>query len=241
MTRQTRLRRIALVWCAALAMGCAAAGGGPGRSTQDNCVALDSFYALSGFDDTVTVIGKATVDVDQQRIRGIIRAEFHPGGDVYLDFTSSILFGSQVEDFFLALSGDTLTIVDRERGDIYQGERAGQFLAEALGMDFDVARILRLAAGGHPACGELRDLSVRTGVHGETRFRGLSGDDGFVVVFDGKPPTLREAEWPVPGNAGRSDRLNASYAWDDGAGGGIRRLVMRLEDRGWRCRISVTD
>ena len=119
----------------AVTSGCATSGGTP---TPSICAQFDSFYAHSGFEAPLTITGKATVNANQYQIRGIIRAEFHPFGDVYMDFSSSVLFGSQIEDFFLSLVSDTLRIVDRERGQIYEGEQAAEFLREALAMDFDV-------------------------------------------------------------------------------------------------------
>ncbi len=66
------------------------------------------------------------------------------------EFTSTILFGQEREDFVFSLSSDTLRIVDRERGAYYEGDDAVWFLAESLEADFDVPQALSLAFGGQP-------------------------------------------------------------------------------------------
>jgi hypothetical protein len=229
----------AVALCLASASGCAV-GGGAKPPTANTCAQFDSSYAHSGFETPLTVTGKATVDANQYQIRGIIRAEFYPSGDIYFDFSSSVLFGSQIEDFFFSMVADTIRIVDRERGHFYQDEEALQFLRDVLGMDFDVAETLRLATGGRPPCGEIDALRAR--VHGgDIAFDGRYRGEHFEVVFSGPGRRLKSCEWPVIGDDGRKDWFKASYRWADAAEADLRQLVLRFDAREWRCRITATD
>lgn len=236
------VRPLALVFalCVASTSGCAVGVGthAPGAGL---CAQLDSVYAHSGFERALTVTGKATIDANQYQIRGIIRAEFYPSGDVSFDFSSSVLFGSQIEDFFFSLAADTLRIVDRERGHLYQDDEALEFLRETLGMDFDVASALRLAAGGKPPCDEIETLRTRAGSHGDVRFDGRYQGESFAVRFSGPGGRLDGGEWAVRGDDGRKDRLRTEYRWADSAEPRLRQLVLRLDAREWRCKITATD
>lgn len=201
------------------------------------CAAYDSSYAESGFDVPVTLTGKATIDVDQQRVRGMIRAEFYPSGDIYFDFSSSMMFGSHSEDFFVSMKDDTLRIVDRERGEYFQGEEAAHFLRETLGMDFDVMETMRLAAGGRPRCERLESVSAQPGADGEMKYTGRSDGEPFEVVFGPGEGRLVRSHWPLADDR-RRDRLSAEYRW---SGASLDQLTMQLEVRAWRCRILSSD
>jgi hypothetical protein len=231
-----RMRAVAAASVVVVVCGCA--GGLQQAASPAVCAGLDSLYEHSGFESPLTITGKATIDANQYRIRGIIRAEMKPSGDIFFEFNSSIFFGSQIEDFFFSLVGDTMRIVDRERGQYYEGASAAQFLREALAMDFDAPRALRLALGGRPACDELRDVRMRGESSGAVKFDGRVGGDGFDVVFGAHDRRLERVRWPLPEDRERGDRLRAEYRWSSG---GLGEVTMQMEKREWRCKISATD
>lgn len=184
------------------------------------------------------MMGRATVDADHHRFRGKMVLSMETNGDVIVEFTSSVLFGSQREDFVFAVVGDTTRILDRERGQFYEEEAAERYLGESLGIDFDVAEVLRLALGGYPACESLRDLGVRTNSSGRVTLDGHVGGEPFRAVFRDGDGRLHEVSWPVFLRSGERDLVHVSYDWGDPGVPGPSRLVIRFERREWRCRIS---
>ncbi|MDH3215581.1 MAG: hypothetical protein OEN01_04710 [Candidatus Krumholzibacteria bacterium] len=222
-----------------LVIGCA-----PGLRTvsknPDFCAVLDSLYQRAGFVAAVTINGKATVDANQYRVRGIINLEAIPTGDVFLEFRSSILFGGQVEDFFFSVVSDTIRVLDRERGQFYEGEDAEQLLSESLEMDFGVREALRLALGAHPPCDEVGDVRVRRNGAGAI-VDGRLPTGSFHIEFSRDNGRLKEVVWPLLDRR-MADRLRAEYEWG-GTGTealGLRGMVIYLEEREWRCRIVAS-
>ncbi len=206
------------------------------------CAAFDSLYAHSGFEKAVTLKGKAVVDADQFRVRGFVKLQVEPTGDVVCEFASSVFFGGHVEDFVLSIVADTMRIVDRERGQYFEGDRAEDFLGESLRMGFGVRRTLGLALGGRPGCEEVDGLQIVTGRRGEVRVRGRVDGRGFELEFSANRRRLIRAVWPVAGGP-LGDRLTLKYDWDESAGGSLqlREVVMQLEEREWRCKLIAAS
>jgi hypothetical protein len=225
---------------AALAVSCAGTRPCPGESS--GCAVLDSLLSSSGLEDPVSIAGHATVDANQFRIKGKILLEARGAGDIVFEFTSTVLFGQEREDFLFSLSSDTLRIVDRERGAFYEGEDAARFLAESLEADFDVPQALSLAFGGKPPCGELTGIRCAAGADGGVTCEGKRFGKPFKAVFDGRGGRIGAVEWPVRSDRYGGDRLRVEYEWK--GGGGIESLagvVLSLEARGWRCKIRASE
>ncbi len=108
-----RWARLVVGAAAALSFGCSA-GLRTVTDRDDLCAVLDSVYARTGLETPINFTGKATVDADQYRVRGVFRLETNRSGDIFFEFTSSMLFGNRIEDFFCSIVADTLRIVDRE-------------------------------------------------------------------------------------------------------------------------------
>jgi hypothetical protein len=230
---------LAAICAAVLSISCAATR--PHPDGTSSCAVLDSLLASSRLGEPVAIAGHATVDADQFRMKGKILLEALDGGIVF-EFTSTLLFGQQREDFVFSLSGDTLRIVDRERGAYYEGVDAEAFLAEALGADFDVPEALRLAFGGTPLCGELSAIRCVPGALGEVYCEGRRYGKPFKVSFEGRGGRIESVEWPVLSDRYGGDRLRVEYEWDDGED--LQRLVgvvLSLEARGWRCKIRASE
>jgi hypothetical protein len=186
------------------------------------------------------VSGRATVDANQYKVRGKILIDARAPGEAVIEFTSTVLFGHAREDFLFSSVGDTLRIIDRERGAYYEGEEAESYLAQSLDTDLDVRLLLRLALGGRPSCEELMDVGLRTEATGGMVCTGEHMGRRFRVVF-GSDRRLREIEWPVPSRMHGMDSLRVSYEWTPGEGGGdrLRGLTLTLERREWRCKVRA--
>jgi hypothetical protein len=222
-----------------VAWGCAPSQ--VGRRVPAPCGALDSLYASSGFEEPVSIVGQATVDANQYKVRGKIHLDALSPGELSLEFTSTVLFGHAREDIVFSSVGDTLRILDRERGAYYEGGDAESFIAESLETDLDVRAVLSLVLGGHPPCDELSDVRFDTASSGALICTGAHRGGRFRVVFGGGR-RLEEVEWPVRSETYGSDRLRVTYEWALVANGktALRGMVVNLEKREWRCKVKTT-
>jgi hypothetical protein len=238
--RETALSVLAAGLVVGLTSGCGPAPAG--RWDSSPCETLDSLYASSGFEKPLSVAGQATVDANQFRMRGKIRLDARAPGELVFEFTSTILFGHEREDFVFSLVGDTLRIVDRERGVYHEGEDAGSFLAQSLETDLDIAWALWLAFGGHPPCDELSGIRVEMASAGEILCTGKRLGGQFRVVFGAGHRRLEEVVWPVRSDQYGVDRLRVEYEWetDDSGREVLDGLVVSLEIREWRCKIRAS-
>lgn len=238
-------RVLGFLSCVAGAAAIVASGCGPAavsRPGPETCATLDSLYAAGGFARSVSITGHATVDANQYKVRGKVRVDARAPGNAVIEFTSTVLFGHAREDLVFSSAGDTVRIVDRERGAYYEGDEAESFLARSLDTDLDVRWMLRLVLGGRPACEELSDIGFRTPSDGATVCEGTHAGREFRVVF-GADCLLRSVEWPVWSRARGPDRLRATYEWvrDGSARPALRSVVLTLEKREWRCRIKSSS
>jgi hypothetical protein len=219
----------------------AASACGPAPVTHGGpqaCGTLDSLFTSCGFGRPLTITGHATVDANDYKVRGKVRVETRRPGEAVIEFTSTVLFGHAREDLVFSSVGDTVRIVDRERGAYSEGAEAEEFLAESLDTDLDVRLVLQLALGGRPPCDDLSDVGFRTTSAGSIVCTGMHSGRDFRVVF-GADRRIQEAEWPVRSRTYGTDRLRASYEWDGDGGdrGELKGLVLSLEKREWRCKI----
>jgi len=223
-----------------LCVGCASGGLRTATNGADDCALLDSSFTLSGFTKPLVFAGKATIDANQYRVRGVVRLETEPPGSVYIEFSSSMLFGSRIEDFFCSIVDDTLRIIDRERGQFFEGESAERFLREQLLMDFAIRQTLKLALGGYPDCTEISELEINARSDGRV-ITGRTEGQSFRVEF-APDERLERILWPIPDDPDIRDRLRVDYEWADGPGAVLKRMTIFLEKREWRCKlIAVTS
>ncbi|UCG50975.1 MAG: hypothetical protein JSW58_12340 [Candidatus Latescibacterota bacterium] len=203
------------------------------------CSVLDSLYRTSGFEKPLTLHGKATIDAKQRRVRGKIRVDARPPDQFVFEFTSSILFGSQREDFVFSLVADTLRIIDRERGEYYEADDADRMLREMLETDLAIKQVVSLATGGRPSCDDMTDLGFRMGSKGRVVFTGRYGGESFRVVFAAGHRRLEEITWPLLLEGRAADRLRVIYDWEATKEGNValRGIVMSVETKEWRCKI----
>ena len=227
------LRRTLLIAvCAGVVInGCSFLG--KDRGDPAGCDDVAAVFARSGFAQPIKLGGKATVDANQHRLNGKMALETNGTGGFTFEFTSSILFGAQREDFVFALVSDTLRIIDRERGMFYEGADAEFFLQETFGLDFSVTPVLKLALGALPDCEALTDLHVKRGGGSTVDVSGTLDGEDFDASFDGPSGRLTKANWPV-GQLGRVDRLAVGYEWRPDA---LHKVEMTLQGREWRCRL----
>ncbi|UCH84570.1 MAG: hypothetical protein JSW50_02425 [Candidatus Latescibacterota bacterium] len=232
---------MATMLCVLITAGCGSTSVRTGADPTV-CAVFDSLYEGSGFAPRLTIQGKATIDANQNRIRGKIQVDVDSPRHIVFEFTSSILFGSKREDFVFSLVDDTLRIIDRERGEFYEGEEAEAVLRESLEADFAVPAALALALGGHPGCDELDDLDYKLGSGGKLEFSGKHRGRSFRVVFGAGHRRIDDVSWPVFSRDG-ADQLEVDYRWESDAKGVVRlsEVIMHVESRRWRCKIRSSD
>lgn len=121
-----------------------------------------------------------------------------------------------------------------------EGSAAEEFLRDELSMDFGVRQALVLALGGRPHCEAIDHVEVREASGGRV-VSGRVGDQAFRAEFDSER-RVGQVDWPVPGDRTLKDRLRVDYEWKVSAGGRpvLKRMVIRLEEREWRCKLVST-
>jgi hypothetical protein len=192
----------------------------------DACARADSFFA-GAFPRPLEMRGRATFDVDDYRVRGRFELHATASGDAVLEFSGASLLGGRREDVVVSLSGDTLRVLDRERGRFYEGDEAEQLIEDGTGAAGDWRLGLRrVLAAGCPGIESLRaeeDGVSGVGADGPFRLRAPAG-------------RLEAAMWPnpAPGETFR-DRLDVRYHWSHGR---LDVIEARLPVRGWRVRLD---
>ena len=172
--------------------------------------------------------GRATFDVEDYRVRGRFTLKSFANGDAVLEFGGATLLGGHREDVVVSISGDTLRVLDRERGRYWEGDDAGRMLADGSDTAGDwLLALRRILASGCPGVESLQ--AGPDGVSG-------AGADG---PFDLRAPNghLEGATWPNPAPEDTfRDRLEAEYRWSNGK---LQELEARLPTRGWRVRLEA--
>jgi hypothetical protein len=201
---------------------------------EAGCARLDSLLLESGLAAGIHMEGKATIDVEQYRVRGRFALRLSPGGDLTFEITSTTMLGGRREDAVLSFYADTLRVLDREGGSYYEGEDAGAFVAEGLGHPIDLAELLRRATGRAPDCRRVSGVGHRRARGGVEVVGRIDGED-FRLEFVG--PRLARAFWPLP-LAGRRarDTMEARYQW---RGEALAELVLYVPERRWRIKLSA--
>jgi hypothetical protein len=191
------------------------------------CARADSFFAAS-FNRPLDMQGHATFDVDSYRVRGRFRMQLAANGDAVLEFAGSTLLGGHREDATLSLSGDTLRVLDRERGRYYEGDEVARMIESGTGTRGAWLLALRRAL----ACG---CPGIETVSAGEDGLSGSGPDGPFSLRLEGG--RLHDATWPNPAPVETfKDRLEVHYRWKD------RRLALleaQLPARAWRIRLEA--
>lgn len=191
------------------------------------CAHADSFFATA-LPRPLRMQGHATFDVDSYRVRGRFQLTLAEGGDAVLEFSGATLLGGHREDAVISLSGDTLRVLDRERGRYYEGEEVARLIASGTGKQGEWALALRrVLASGCPG--------METVVDGEDGLSGTGPDGPFTLrVENGR---LAQATWPNPAPEETfRDRLEVRYRWKEGR---LELLEALLPTRGWRVRLEA--
>ncbi len=194
------------------------------------CVALDSLLAGSLPERPWVLAGRATFDVEDYRVRGRYRMTVHSREEIAFEFEGTMLLGGHREDVVVWLSGDTLRVLDREGGALYEGAAVSDLIERGTGARGEWAGALRAVAGFAPRCSQRAEIRD-DGEHAS----GLI--DGGAFVLSTSEGRLVRASWPDP-TASRtySDRLDVRYDWN---GPEARALTIGLPVRGWRIRLTV--
>lgn len=197
---------------------------------REACAALDSMLARALPARPWACAGKATFDVEDYRVRGRYRLTVRDRDSLAFEFEGTMLLGGHREDIALSLEGDTLRVLDRERGAFYAGGAVDELIERGTGVRAHWPGAVRAVAGFTPVCTER--LEVRgDGEHAS----GLMDGGAFVLTTEGTH--LVKASWPDP-TASRtfSDRLDIRYEYDAGR---LSAITVALPVRGWRIRLTV--
>ncbi|MCZ6765349.1 MAG: hypothetical protein O7D32_00315 [bacterium] len=238
----SRFLIVSIILVLSVGPGLGGCSGLRGARRTIRCESLDSLLAGAGFERGLRLMGRATIDANEQRLQGKIILQATPDGDVTFEFTSTVLFGAHREDFVFSLVRDTLRVIDRERGIYHEGEAAEEFLQTSLEMEFELTNALHLTLGGRPACARLEWVEMRLGSDGGVSVRGKTEGESFRLVFAAGNGRLTEAVWPVRLGEGTNDRLKVRYRWSGPSEDPrLDEVVMQLEDRQWRCRLRASN
>jgi hypothetical protein len=194
-----------------------------------SCVTVDSLLAQRGLPRPALWRGRAVFDVEQYRVRGRFELRLEADGGAVLDFSGATLLGGHREEVAVSLAGDTLRVLDRERGRFYEGDEVDALFHEATRARGDWARALRRALGDPDTC------PMESVVYREDGLAGRASDGPFQLTW--REGRLVEAVWPDPAPGETfDDRLEVRYDWGPG---GLSRLEARLPARGWRIRLEA--
>jgi hypothetical protein len=233
----------AALWLGAVAFVGACAGRAPHAGEFEpadaaTCRRVDSLLAGSGWAEPFEMNGRMTMDVEQYRVQGRFELDWDGHGGFTLRFTGTMLLGGRREDVVVALRGDTLRVLDRERGRYYEGAEVDALVKEGTELEWDLAEGIGRITARPMDCERLQRVSVRDGPNG-----GVSGwVDGapFEVTFAGG--YVRETVWPVMVAGRADDRMKVAYTWGEKTGGGreLRELIVFLEGRRWRVKLQAS-
>lgn len=201
----------------------------------DACDVVHETLAGGGLADSVDIVGRATIDVDQYHVRGTFHLAWTPSGDVVFEVTSTTVIGGHREDAVFSLYGGTLRLLDRERGRYYEGAEVDDLVADALDMPIDVAAAVNRLTGRPPACGRISDVRVRAG--SGSRVEGRLSERPFrVETVAGR---VVRGEWPLERRDGRSgDHIEVDYRW---RGRSLVGMTIWVPERGWRVKLDGRD
>lgn len=201
-----------------------------------DCRALDSLFAASGWREPVAMRGKLTLDVKQYRVRGRFELSATAQGDLTLEITSTTALGGHREDLVLSFYDDTLRVLDRERGQYYEGEEVDGLVSDGVGVEWDLAGVLRQVTVRAARCDRFESVSSSPRSHGCEVKGKFDGEDFSLDFAEGR---IQEANWPAVLGGRPDDHLRITYGWEPAAEGGARldELVIFLEERRWRAKL----
>ncbi len=227
-----RAAAVVAVLAAAVAPACGPRVAGESRTAAGTrvCAALDTLLAAAMPARPWTFTGLATFDVEDYRVRGRFRLQVISRDDLVFEFEGTTLFGSHREDIAMTLAADTLRVLDRERGALYEGAGVDDLVWQGTGTRGDWVGGIREALGFAPGC----DAHSELGNDGE-HVSGLVAAGAFVVTLEGG--RVARAWWPDPTSSRTyTDRLEVRYVWESGT---LRSITIALPLRGWRIRLEA--
>lgn len=221
---------VALVCCALAACGPKTVETHRVLREGEACATLDSVLARALPALPWRCAGRATFDVADYRVRGRYQLVVEGRNAIAFEFEGTMMLGGHREDVAVSLAGDTLRVLDRERGAYYAGPEVDGLIERGTGTSGRWVDAVRAVAGFTPSCTERLEMR-NDGEHISGRI-----DDGtYILTTDGV--RLERASWPDPTDSRTySDRLELRYEWDAGRLAGI---TVSLPKRGWRIVLTV--
>lgn len=184
--------------------------------------------AGSGLQGPLEMEGQALIDVNQYRVRGRFLLSIVPPGDVRFEYQSSGVMGGGREDVIFSYFADTLRVLDRERGEFYEGDAVRELVEDGVGDRADVRELVRRLVLVVPACERL--ARVERSKH---RLEGRLDNEPFRIDTAGTRVT--GARWPSPVATSMGDELEVSYEWD---GDGLAGMTLWMPRHRWRIRLQ---
>ncbi len=152
---------------------------------------LSGLVATASGEESLSIVGKARIELPRYRLRGLCMISFRPPDDMRIDFKHSSLFGSYREESTIFINGDDMTIYDHKRGHFIKGDSSIAILRESLGLEVFPDDLIYACLLAVPGCSEQSSLQVEESgdswtLKGEWRNRDIEikGDrDTGPVVF----------------------------------------------------------
>ncbi|MCH7549203.1 MAG: hypothetical protein IH969_06680 [Candidatus Krumholzibacteriota bacterium] len=175
--------------------------------------------------------GRATIDINQYRVRGRFSLSADHTNNIVLEFTSTSPMGGRREDVVVSLYEDTLRIFDRERAVLHVGEEVEAMVEKETDLPIDLARMIPIVLARMPDCARLSSMNVSASSDG---FSGVIDGERFDLAFS--EGMLVRARWPLPlREDGPRERLEIKYEWaEDGT---LERITALLPERSWRIKL----
>lgn len=173
-------------------------------------------------------------------MRGIFGLSANGRGDFTFAFESTTTLGGLHEDLVFSYYGDTLRVLDRERGRYYEGNEIDRLVADGTGAVWDIADVVRRVMALAPGCDRIESVSAPANTRGDWVMSGRADGADFSVEFAGG--RIRKADWPAIIDGRPDDRLRIEYEWAEGPGGvgdGLEKLVVLVVDRRWRVKLDA--
>lgn len=195
--------------------------------------------------ERMSLVGRAKIVLPKYRVRGICRIEYTATGDLLIDFRHSSLFGAYKEDASIIYRNGELSIIDREREHVYDGDSTLSIIGSLLGCAVYPDDLLYALLFAAPACSEISRIDFgggggRWSLKGEWRgriielegrsdarpdqfrFCSLDGTGCYIIIYkyDGGTGYLKRIDLVREGN--RQERITLEIAGVDDSPGSLR-------------------
>lgn len=186
----------------------------------------------------LSITGKARLELNQYRVRGICRIHYLPPDNLRIDFRHSSLFGAYKEDASIFIRAAHMAIFDRERGTFFDRDSSLAIIDRHIGFRLYPDDLICALTLTSPDCSTIGSLEMRSS---EDEWQLVCEWRGRHIEIRGKegmgPETFRQCQ------NDESSCYIISYSsygeWND-----IRfpkRIVLVEENGSQKIALNITD